>query len=132
MREISLCDKLSILRFWSTDTLSMRDILLLCKSNTYNLVSSFIPRILLIWFFGRSNTFKEGISRFSISFIWLSYKSMYNRFGKEIRFYILFILLCWKVSIFSFYSPSSNGTWFNSKESRFSFSKLDSLSHGRL
>ncbi len=127
IRDISLWDRFKILKFCNAPTPSILDILLLCKSNTYNFVSSLIPRILLIWFLGSNNTLSVGSAKFSISFIRLSYRSIYRRFGSDIRFSILLILLCWKVIILSFYSPYSKGTCVKSNESRLSFSRFASL-----
>ncbi len=72
IREISLCDKFNILKFCKFDTPSIFDILLLCKSKTYSLTRSLVPRIRLIWFFGNNNTLIVGKAKFSISLIRLS------------------------------------------------------------
>jgi hypothetical protein len=123
--------KFNIRRFVKVDIFYILLILLLCKSNTYNLFNSCIPFIFTIWFFGNNNTFNVNTAKFSIYLIWLSYRSIYNKLGNDIRFYILYILLCWNVNIFNFYSPYKSGIWFNYNESRFNFYKLVSRSHGR-
>ena len=105
--------------------------LLLCRSSTQSFASQVIPRIFVIWFFGSRSTFRVSTERFYIYFMRLSYRSMQSRLGSDIRFYILVTLLCWNVSIFSFYSPSNSGMWLSYKESKFNFQIFVSRSLGR-
>lgn len=125
-------DKFKILNELRIPNPYILTILLLCKSNTYSFVSYAIFFIFVIEFLGSRRTFNVGIAfaKFYISFSWLSNKSIYIRFGREIKFSIFVIRLCWNVSIFNFYSPSSKGTWASYKLSRHNRSMFVSLYTG--
>ena len=110
---IWLCERLSILNDVNRDIPYILGILFEWRSSTSSLVNSLIFFILVRLFFAISNTFSVGIATFSISLMRLSWRSRYSKWGKDIRFSIFTTLLCWKVNIFSFSSPSNKGKWLS-------------------